>query len=257
MSDPDLTSAPGGAELYRPLLQAAGRYALAQLGQSLDGCIATRTGDAVFVTGEADRAHLHQLRALVDAVVVGVGTVVSDDPRLTVRTVAGPDPHRVVLDPSGRAPRGCRVLSDGGPTTWLVTETTAAALGRVPAAVTVRTLPTVGGSFGPAQVLDLLADLGLPRVLVEGGGRTVSAFLDAGVLDRLHLSVAPVLLGTDGTTGIGVPGPALARDAVRPPSRVFRLGEDVCFDLDLRPVPRAPGAGAAGAAVGSQRGASG
>jgi diaminohydroxyphosphoribosylaminopyrimidine deaminase/5-amino-6-(5-phosphoribosylamino)uracil reductase len=225
---------PGGRDLYEPLLAAPGRYALAQLGQSLDGCIATRTGDAVFVTGEADRAHLHQLRALVDAVVVGVGTVVSDDPRLTVRAVAGPDPHRVVLDPTGRAPRGSRVLSDGAPTTWLVGEDAVDGLGEVPAAVRVRTLPLGDEGFAPAAVLDLLADLGLGRVLVEGGGRTVSQFVRAGVLDRLHLTVAPVLLGTDGTTGIGLPGPALARDAVRPPSRAFLLGDDVCFDLDLR-----------------------
>lgn len=223
---------PGGAELYRPVLAGGARFAVAQLGQSLDGCIATRTGDAAFVTGEVDRAHLHQLRAYVDAVVVGVGTVVSDDPRLTVRAVAGDDPHRVVLDPTGRATRSSRVLSDGLPTTWVVAE--GVDVGRVPAAVRLLSLPLVGGGFAPGAVLDSLAALGLGRVLVEGGGRTVSAFLRAGVLDRLHLSVAPVLLGTDGTTGIGLPGPALARDAVRPRSRSFRLGDDVCFDLDLR-----------------------
>jgi diaminohydroxyphosphoribosylaminopyrimidine deaminase / 5-amino-6-(5-phosphoribosylamino)uracil reductase len=227
---------PGGPELYRPLLEASGRYVVAQLGQSLDGCIATRTGDAVFVTGEVDRAHLHPLRALVDAVVVGVGTVVSDDPRLTVRAVDGPDPHRVVLDPTGRAPRAARVLSDGAPTTWVVGTGAGARAGLIglPDAVRVVELGRDEEGFAPAAVLDLLADLGLRRVLVEGGGRTVSAFLRAGALDRLHLTVAPVLLGTDGTTGIGLPGPALARDAVRPPSRTFLLGDDVCFDLDLR-----------------------
>ncbi|MGJ7440744.1 RibD family protein [Aquipuribacter sp. MA13-6] len=226
---------PGGAELYRPVLAGGARYAMAQLGQSLDGCIATRTGDAVFVTGEVDRAHLHQLRAYVDAVLVGVGTVVSDDPRLTVRAVTGADPHRVVLDPTGRCPRTARVLADGAGATWVLGETAAAGVGPVPAGVRVLTLPLEdGGRFAPAAVLDALAGVGLGRVLVEGGGRTVSAFLRAGVLDRLHLSVAPVLLGTDGTTGIGLPGPALARDAVRPPSRSFRLGDDVCFDLDLR-----------------------
>jgi diaminohydroxyphosphoribosylaminopyrimidine deaminase/5-amino-6-(5-phosphoribosylamino)uracil reductase len=222
--------------LYGPVATAAGRLAVGQLGQSLDGCIATRTGDAEYVTGEADREHLHRLRALVDAVLVGVGTVVSDDPRLTVRAVAGESPHRVVLDPRGRAPVGARVLSDGAPTTWLVApgEVTSAARRAGPA---VRVLPVPCGPDGtaaPAAVLDVLASAGLRRVLVEGGGRTVSRFVRAGALDRLHVSVAPVLLGSDGTTGLGVPGPALARDAVRPPSRSFRLGDDVCFDLDLR-----------------------
>ena len=81
-----------------------GPLVLAQLGQSLDGFIASRTGHAEFVTGPEDREHLHRLRALVDAVVVGVGTVAADDCRLTVRAVPGPHPTRVVLDPSARAP---------------------------------------------------------------------------------------------------------------------------------------------------------
>lgn len=224
--------------LYGPVATARGRLAVGQLGQSLDGCIATRTGDARYVTGEADRAHLHRLRALVDAVVVGVGTVCADDPRLTVRAVEGPHPHRVVLDPAARCPPGTRVLTDGAATTWLV------AAGRVGparravagrAGVRVVALPPgpPGEPVPPATVLDVLAGLGLARVLVEGGGRTVTAFVRAGALDRLHLSVAPVLLGSDGTTGLGLPGPALARDALRPPSRTFRLGDDVCFDLDL------------------------
>ncbi|WP_380169229.1 RibD family protein [Jannaschia sp. R86511] len=246
---------PGGSALYAPLRAGGPRYAVAQLGQSLDGCIATRTGDAEFVTGEADRAHLHQLRAYVDAVVVGVGTVVSDDPRLTVRAVRGDDPHRVVLDPSARCPRTARVLADGAGATWVVGRAAAGGLVDVPAGVRLLVLPTGDdGRFAPAGVLDALAGLGLGRVLVEGGGRTVSAFLRAGVLDRLHLSVAPVLLGTDGTTGIGVPGPALARDAVRPPSRAFRLGDDVCFDLDLRAAGPGPDPRRGGPAAGQQQG---
>ncbi|WP_336921339.1 RibD family protein [Aquipuribacter sp. SD81] len=227
--------------LYGPVATARGRLAVGQLGQSLDGCIATRTGDARYVTGDADRAHLHRLRALVDAVLVGVGTVCADDPRLTVRAVAGPHPHRVVLDPAGRCPVGSRVLADGAPTTWLVSaagvrRARRAVAGR--AAVRVVGLPAgpAGAPVPPPAVLDLLAGLGLGRVLVEGGGRTVTAFVRAGALDRLHLSVAPVLLGADGTTGLGLPGPALARDALRPPSRNFRLGDDVCFDLDLAAV---------------------
>jgi len=237
-----LWDAPGGAALYAPLLGHP-RYAVAQLGQSLDGCVATRSGDAVHVTGHLDRAHLHQLRSLVDAVVVGVGTVVADDPRLSVRAVEGDDPHRVVLDPSGRAPRQARVLSDGRPTTWVVGPAAAAVLGPVPPAVRVLEVPAGDDGFEPLAVLDRLAGLGLGRVLVEGGGRTVSRFLAAGVLDRMHLTVAPVLLGSDGRPGVRLPGPELARDAPRPPSRAFPMGDDVCFDLDLAGLRVVPTAG--------------
>lgn len=222
-------------DLYRPVAGATGRFVVAQLGQSLDGRIATRTGDARYVTGPADREHLHRLRALVDAVVVGVGTVAADDPQLTVRACPGKDPHRVVLDPRARAPRSSRVLLDGTPTTWVLAP--GADVTGVGGHVRVRRLPCSPDGFVPAAVLDLLDDLGLRRVLVEGGGRTVSHFLRAGALDRLHLSVAPVLLGSDGAAGLRVPGPALARDALRPPSRSFRLGDDVCFDLDLTAQP--------------------
>lgn len=101
------------AELYVPLCLAGPRYSFAQLGQSLDGAIATRTGDAVYVTGEEDRLHLHRMRALADAVVVGVDTVRTDDPQLTVRACAGGNPVRVVLDHRGRVDTERKVFTDG------------------------------------------------------------------------------------------------------------------------------------------------
>ncbi|MBI0385658.1 RibD family protein, partial [Streptomyces albiflaviniger] len=106
---------------YLPLCLAGPGLTIAQLGQSLDGFIATRTGDADYVTGEEDRRHLHRLRALADAVVVGAGTAVADDPQLTVRACTGAHPVRVVLDPRGRVPLDRRVFTDGSaPTLWVV-----------------------------------------------------------------------------------------------------------------------------------------
>lgn len=229
----------GAAELvarYGPLVAAGPRLVLAQLGQSLDGFVAARTGDAVFVTGEEDRRHLHRLRALADAVVVGVSTVAADDCRLTVRDVPGPSPVRVVLDPRARLPRDARLLVDGGPAVlWCVEQ------GQVPAAAAaghgaeVVGLPLEAGRFAPAAVLAALARRGLRRVLVEGGGRTVSAFLAAGVLDRLLVTTAPLLVG-DGVPGLRFAGQDRLADALRPPSRRFSLGEDSCLDLDLSAV---------------------
>lgn len=109
------------ADRYLPLCLGGPRFAIAQLGQSLDGFIASRTGDADYVTGTEDRDHLHRLRALCDAVVIGAGTAVADDPQLTVRTCAGSNPVRVVLDPHRRVPLRHRVFSDGAaPTLWVV-----------------------------------------------------------------------------------------------------------------------------------------
>jgi GTP cyclohydrolase II len=228
---------PFGGELatrYGPLVAAGPRLVLGQLGQSLDGFIASRTGDACFVTGTADRTHLHCLRALVDAVVVGVSTVTADDCRLTVRAVSGRSPVRVVLDPGARAPRDAHVLSVAdAPTLWLVADDTPAPPAPAPHVEMLR-LPRVERDLGfaPAQVLDALAARGLGRVLVEGGGRTVSGFLQAGALDRLLVTVAPLLVG-DGVPGLRFQGRDRLADALRASCRRFALGDDVCVELDL------------------------
>jgi GTP cyclohydrolase II len=238
---PTGTTDAAGATLvdrYGPLLTAGPRLVLAQLGQSLDGFIAARTGDAVFVTGEQDREHLHRLRALVDAVVVGVNTVVTDDCRLSVRAVEGPSPVRVLLDPTARAPRSATMLTDGGaPVLWFVAAGTQ--LPKPPAGhVQMLRLPLVDGRFRPSDVLEALAACGYHRVLVEGGGHTVSGFLAAGVLDRIFVTTAPLLIG-DGVPGLRFTGTERLADALRAPCRRFVLGEDVCFELDLAAARRA------------------
>lgn len=218
-------------ERYGPLVAAGSRLVIAQLGQSMDGFIASRTGDARHVTGDADREHLHRLRALVDAVVVGAGTVAADDCRLTVRAVTGRNPVRVVLDPRARIPLGSALLTDGAaPTLWLV-GASAAVPGRLAEHVSVQRMGS-DGPFGPADVLRVLGDRGLGRVLVEGGGRTVSAFLRAGVLDRLYLTLAPILIG-DGVPGLRFAGADALTGALVAPTRRWILGADVCTEFDF------------------------
>lgn len=223
------------AELYVPLCLAGTRHAFAQLGQSLDGGIATSTGDAVYVTGEEDRRHLHRLRALADAVVVGVDTVRTDDPRLTVRACAGVSPVRVVLDHRGRVDMRRNVFTDGAaPTLWLIgCADGAAARQAVADNVDVVRLPCDERGFQPERLLDALAERGLGRVLVEGGGVTVSRFLAAGALQTLYLTMAPLIIG-DGVPGLRFPGATRMREALRAPLRRFVLGDDTLFELDLR-----------------------
>jgi diaminohydroxyphosphoribosylaminopyrimidine deaminase / 5-amino-6-(5-phosphoribosylamino)uracil reductase len=218
-------------DLFVPLI-LPDTLVIGQMGQSLDGRIATETGHSHYVTGPEDIRRLHRLRALVDAVVVGAGTVASDDPRLTVREVEGENPVRVVLDPSGRLGPERQLFADGAAHTLVIQRAedgTHGGAGRerllLPA--------TEPHGFEPAAVLALLASRGLQRVLVEGGGVTVSRFLRAGVLDRLHITVAPVLIGS-GLPSITLDPIRTLEQALRPPCRRFVLGEDVLFDLDLR-----------------------
>lgn len=218
--------------IYRPLLRR-GPLVMAQLGQTLDGRIATRTGHSHYVTGPEDIVHLHRLRALVDAVVVGAGTAISDDPRLTVREVPGANPVRVLLDPSARVPLDrCMFRDSAAPTLWIVAPQ--AAVGAVPGGVQLLRLEESpeGGGFRPQDVLEILAAHGLNRVLVEGGGITVSRFLDAGALHRLHLTVAPILLGS-GRPSLTLDPVDRLDQALRPRCRRFLLGADLLFDLEF------------------------
>src|SRR5215471_9492535 len=220
------------SEMFGPLRKGAvdDLVVVGQIGQSLDGRIATNSGDSKYINGSAGLAHLHRLRSLMDAVVVGVGTAIADDPLLTVRRVSGPQPVRVVIDPKGRLDAGARVFAADGVRRLLI-----AAQGissAPPPGVEVIALPLVDGQIAPAAILSALARCGMRRVLIEGGADTVSRFLAAGCLDRLHVVIAPVLMGS-GRTGLNLPPISRADQALRAPMIVHRLDDEVLFDCDL------------------------
>jgi diaminohydroxyphosphoribosylaminopyrimidine deaminase / 5-amino-6-(5-phosphoribosylamino)uracil reductase len=201
-----------------------------QCGQSIDARIATATGHSHYINGEAGLAHLHRLRALVDAVVIGVGTAIADDPQLTVRRVAGPNPARVILDPNGRLPPTARVLAADGARRLVVTA--AGTRVELPPGVEVVPLPAEGGRLAPATIAAALAAFGFRRMLIEGGADTVSRFLAARCLDRLHIMVAPIILG-GGRTSLTLPPIERVEQAVRASMRAHVLGDDVLLDCDL------------------------
>lgn len=230
-------------DLFNPLLEfrpEGGTWVIAQLGQSLDGCVATRTGDSSFINGAENLVHLHRLRAMCDAVIVGAGTVAADNPRLTTRRVAGPNPTRVLLDPQLRLAghlKTAHVFNDGqAPTLWLCdARWRGDAVAQVGAdrVLAVSDLLRDDATLHLAHAVTALQSRGLTRLFVEGGGVTVSRFLAQRCLDRLHLAVAPIIIG-DGRPGLRFEGPARLADCPRPPSRVYRMGPDHLWDLDLR-----------------------
>jgi diaminohydroxyphosphoribosylaminopyrimidine deaminase / 5-amino-6-(5-phosphoribosylamino)uracil reductase len=202
-----------------------------QCGQSIDARIATPSGHSHYINGDGGLDHLHRLRALVDAVVIGVGTAVLDDPQLTVRRVSGPSPARVIIDPNGRLPHGARVLQADGVRKLVVSSSPH--LAQLPADVEIVAIAaTDKGQLAPAAIVSALAERGFRRILVEGGAETVSSFLAAGCLDRLHVLVAPIILGS-GRASLTLPPLQRVADAIRAPMRVHLLGPDILLDCDL------------------------
>ncbi len=181
--------------------------------QSLDGCIALERGHPTAISGPESLRMTHQLRAAQDAVLVGVGTVLADNPRLTVRLAAGADPRPVVLDPGLRIPLDAALLQERTREPWIVAAPGADA-------EKCRRLESLGARVWEAQVdrqgwidldslLDLLGQRGVERLMVEGGARVIASFLQEGQVDLLVLTIAPVFLG-----GLhALDGPGSAREA--------------------------------------------
>ena len=201
-----------------------------QLGQTMDGRIATVTGQSRYINGHSGLVHLHQLRALVDAVVVGVGTVLADDPQLNVRLIEGKHPARVVIDPKGRLDPKARIWSDDGvKRLWIVSNGLNV---EPPKGVKVIQLPIIDGHMEPAMILKSLSSEGLNRVLIEGGAETISRFLQANCLDRLHIIVAPIVMGS-GRASFNLKAIEHMDQASRLKVKTHLLDSDVLFDCDL------------------------
>jgi diaminohydroxyphosphoribosylaminopyrimidine deaminase/5-amino-6-(5-phosphoribosylamino)uracil reductase len=227
--------------LYLPVCSATSvrPMTIGHLGQSLDGFIATPSGDSQFVTGHDNLVHVHRMRALCDAVVVGAGTVAADDPQLTTRHVPGPNPLRVVFDPGRRLLPTFRVFTDGmAPTLYICARSRLESGEDHIGDSAIAGIDHDQPGDAEAGVLRLLRARGCARVFVEGGGVTVSMFLEANLLDRLQIAIAPVLIG-DGHPAIRLAPQTHLRDCRRPSYRVFRMGGDVLFDCELR-VPADP-----------------
>ena len=217
-------------DLYAPLARRdLGPAVVAQIGQSLDGRVATVAGDARDVSGPDGLQHLHRMRALVDGVMIGVRTALHDQPRLTVRLCKGVNPARIVVDPRGRLPDDVALFRPDGARRIVVqgVERTR------PEGVEVVTLPLRDGWLDPSEMLLALQERGLASVMIEGGGITIARFLEAGLLSRLQVAVSPVLIG-GGPQGLTLQSPvARLSEAMRPETRSYALGPEVVFDCAL------------------------
>ncbi|CTQ33871.1 bifunctional diaminohydroxyphosphoribosylaminopyrimidine deaminase/5-amino-6-(5-phosphoribosylamino)uracil reductase RibD [Jannaschia rubra] len=207
-----------------------------KLAQTLDGRIATASGESQWITGPAARAHVHAERACHDAILIGAGTARADDPRLTVRGMGaaharGPQPLRIVISRHLRLPVEA-ALTSGGPPVWMLHSDSAPQLQRdALMAKGVTLIPCAIDAVGQIDLVDALAQLGqrgLTRIYCEGGGTLAASLLSAGLVDRLDCYTAGLLIGAEGTPALGAMGVGPLAEAPRLHLRdVLRLGPDV------------------------------
>jgi riboflavin-specific deaminase-like protein len=220
--------------LYGPLCDArrAGPFVVGHLAQSLDGRIATLCGMSRWLSGAEDLLHTHRMRALCEAVVVGVTTVLLDDPQLTVRRCAGPNPVRVVIDPDRRLDGSQRLFRDESAPTLLLCGADRAGAGERLGIAEVVPVARSECGLSPHEICRVLALRGLGSLLIEGGGVTVSRFLAAGALNRLQITIAPVILGS-GRPAIMLPTISDLNNSLRPRTRRVMMGADVMIECDF------------------------
>ena len=230
-------------EIFFKFITTGRPFVQLKLAESLDGKIATRTGDAKWISGADSRVEVHCLRRRFAAILVGVGTAIADDPRLNVRHVAGKDPLRIVLDGRGRIPLAATLLCGEG-RTIVVTATMArekeAAL--LALGAEVWRLPEKEGCVALPAFLRRLGEEKIDSLLVEGGGETAAAFLEADLVDKVAFFIAPILIGGRAATpAIGGAGAEQVSEALHLRRiEIERIGEDLLVTpATLKEEPRA------------------
>jgi diaminohydroxyphosphoribosylaminopyrimidine deaminase / 5-amino-6-(5-phosphoribosylamino)uracil reductase len=230
-------------DLYLPLCvgEDSGDLVIGHLAQSLDGRIATASGRSQFITCQDNLVHAHRLRALCDVVLVGSRTVREDNPQLTTRHVPGPNAVRVIVDPHCRLGTDYRVFSDGVSRTLMMCAPEAARRATHHGRAELVATEARDGQLSVTALLGELRRRGLRRIFIEGGGVTVSSFLQARALTRLQLAVAPLVLGS-GRPTLSLPVIENLSEALLLDCRHFAMGRDMLFDCILSPPARKPAA---------------
>jgi diaminohydroxyphosphoribosylaminopyrimidine deaminase / 5-amino-6-(5-phosphoribosylamino)uracil reductase len=189
--------------------------------QSLDGSLTTRAGETLRLSSAESTRLTHQIRSLHDGILIGIGTVLADDPQLTVREWSGPNPQPIVLDSQLRMPATAKLCRQGGTRCWVLTAQPAPAQSQTPppaesslqvperssarvaapplqAKLACDLLPVAGNAAGQVDLdlaMQLLHQKGIRNLMVEGGAGVITAFLQAGLVDALVLTIAPQIVG--------------------------------------------------------------
>jgi len=210
-------------------------FVILKVAATMDGKIATRNGDSKWISGEASRRFVHKLRNQVDGVLVGIGTVLKDDPQLTARIRGGRDPYRIVLDSRLKIPEEAKVIGTS-PSKTIIAVAEFAPKDKIEKlekrGVQILILDSQEGKINLKSCLSKLGEIGMMSLLVEGGSQINGSFLDEGLIDKLLLFLSPKLIGDHQALGIfGGRGVSSLEEAVAlKEMKTRRVGEDILLE---------------------------
>jgi len=212
-------------QILLPILMLKKKFYIGQIGQSLDGKIALLNGNSHYINDKNSISYLHSLRSICDAVVVGVNTIRKDDPLLTTRAIKGPNPQRIIIDPSLKLTNKYQVFKDGMPNI-------------------IFTHSKINKKFNNTQIYKLpernftnliyqnINRLGYKLVLVEGGSKTISKFLENRLLNIMQFIIAPTIIGS-GINSINIEPITNLKNVIRTKNNIFKFGKEIIVSLEF------------------------
>ncbi|MDH4101157.1 MAG: bifunctional diaminohydroxyphosphoribosylaminopyrimidine deaminase/5-amino-6-(5-phosphoribosylamino)uracil reductase RibD [Nitrospirota bacterium] len=228
-------------EIFRKYITTGTPFVRLKIAETLDGKIATASGESQWITGEAARKHGHRLRSWSDAILVGVNTVIHDDPLLTVRSVKGKAPLRIVVDSTLRTPVTAKIVAEN-PVNTIIASTSAAPPQKVQSlrerGVEVLTVEDEAGKVSLPALMKALGERGITSVLIEGGAEIAAAALKSGIVDRVFFFIAPKIMGgLNSKAAIGGDSPKALSQAVSLVNvSARRIGDDFLVEGDIKKV---------------------
>ena len=213
------------AQILLPILMTKKKFYIGQIGQSLDGKIALLNGNSHYINDKNSISYLHSLRSICDAVVVGVNTIKKDNPLLTTRAIKGSNPQRIIIDPSLKLTNKYQIFKDG--------------LSNI-----IFTHSNIKKNLNNTKILKLpernftnliyqhINNLGFKFVLVEGGSKTISKFLENKLLDIMQFIIAPTIIGS-GINSINIKPITNLKNVIRTKNKIFKFGEEMIVSLEF------------------------
>ena len=208
-----------------PLLTKYKKFFIAQLGQSLDGKIALFNGNSHYINSQKSILYLHALRCICDGLLVGVNTVINDNPLLTTRYMTGSSPMRIIIDPSLKLTNRLNIFKDGNKNIVFTQKASKKTLNNT----TIYKLPKKNFT---KFVYQKIIDLNFNYILVEGGATTISNFLEQELLDIMQFIIAPIIIGS-GIDSIRLKSISTLKNALRPKSHLYKLGDEIIASLEF------------------------